>query len=78
MKVQLTYQWMRQEHDGLGDASWEIPAAELKTIVVDTTTDRRYDGAKSVEDVARMFLETSYTPNPEHGFTLKLVKCSEL
>jgi len=77
VKIRLTAQWFRISHDGLGDATWKDPSGDPKTIVIDTEVDRRYDGAKTVEDVKTTFLQQSHTPDPMHNVVLEVTECVE-
>ena len=78
MKVRLTSQWFRISHDGLGDATWEDSSGKPRTIVIDTSADRKYDGATTTKDVETTFLESQHAPDPMHGIVLRVTKCMKI
>ena len=42
------------------------PTGDLRKRVIDTSVDRKYDGAKTLDDIKKTFLE-SVTQDPLHG-----------
>jgi len=74
MKVKLTFRWLYPRAD-IDDR--QSPVGNPETVLIDTEDDHRYDGAETLEDVQKTFLEF-HTFHIERTMEPEIIECEKI